>query len=207
MTSPLVLALDAMGVIYDHSDDVAELLVPYVRSLGCTMSLDEINERYIQCSLGRSTSSQLWEQLGVANRASDVDYISHHRLTPGVLEVLALAQSRGWLATCLSNDVAEWSLLLRRRFALESFITHWIISGEVGARKPDPSIYEHLVATVSVSGEGILFIDDREKNLRVPLVAGWHCIEFGSTPTSESPDIQRVRSMPDLEAILKEFSF
>ena len=126
MTSPPVLALDAMGVIYDHGDDVNELLVPYVRSLGCTLTEDEINAYYIQCSLGRTTSTQLWGELGVANRANDIDYVSRHRLTPGVMDVLRMAKTREWTLACLSNDVAEWSLLLRRRFVLEGLITEWV---------------------------------------------------------------------------------
>ena len=163
MTSPPVLALDAMGVIYDHGDDVNELLVPYVRSLGCTLTEDEINAYYIQCSLGRTTSTQLWGELGVANRANDIDYVSRHRLTPGVMDVLRMAKTREWTLACLSNDVAEWSLLLRRRFVLEGLITEWVISGEVGCRKPEWPIYENLIESVGVSGKGIVFVDDREK--------------------------------------------
>jgi len=206
MTSPPVLVLDAMGVIYDHGDDVNELLVPYVRSLGCTMSQSQINACYIQCSLGRITSTQLWEELGVANRANDVDYVSRHRLMPGVMDVLRLAKLREWTLACLSNDVAEWSLLLRRRFALESFITEWVISGDVGSRKPEWPIYEQLMASVGVSGESIMFVDDREKNLRGPHEAGWQCIAYGHTPSEEFRDIPRVASMVELETILKEFS-
>lgn len=206
MTSPPVLVLDAMGVIYDHGDDVAELLVPYVRSLGCTMSQSEINAYYIQCSLGRTTSTQLWEELGVANGANDVDYVSQHRLTPGILDVLRLAKSREWTLACVSNDVTEWSQLLRRRFDLESFITEWIISGEVGSRKPEWPIYEQLMASVGASGESIIFVDDREKNLRGPHAAGWQCIAYGQTPSEAFRDIPRVASMVELETILKEFS-
>lgn len=176
MTSPLVLVLDAMGVIYDHGDDVDELLVPYVRSLGCTMSQSQINAYYIQCSLGRTTSKQLWEELGVADRANDVDYISHHRLTPGVLDVLMYAWSNGWVVACLSNDVAEWP------------------------------IYEQLMASVGVSGESIIFVDDREKNLRGPHAARWQCFAYGHTRSEEFRDIPRVASIPELEAILKGFS-
>jgi hypothetical protein len=36
---------------------------------------------------------------------------------------------------CLSNDVSEWSKLLRERFGLSEYITDWFISADIGVRK------------------------------------------------------------------------
>jgi len=57
---------------------------------------------------------------------------------------------RGIAVACLTNDVSEWSALLRRRFELETRIRPWIVSGDVGARKPDPQIFAVLQRALDV---------------------------------------------------------
>ncbi|MCL1922605.1 MAG: hypothetical protein FWG15_01830 [Propionibacteriaceae bacterium] len=52
-----VLALDAMGVIYRHADDVEELLIPYLRDRGCVVPTAQIEELYHRCSLGQISST------------------------------------------------------------------------------------------------------------------------------------------------------
>ena len=60
--------------------------------------------------------------------------------------------------------------------------------------------------SVGVSGESIVFVDDREKNLSGPHQAGWTCIAFGHTPSEEFQDIRRIATMYELETLLKELS-
>ena len=60
--------------------------------------------------------------------------------------------------------------------------------------------------SIGVSGESIVFVDDREKNLRRPHEAGWTCIAYGHTPSEEFQDFRRIASMSELEMLLKEFS-
>jgi hypothetical protein len=57
---PAVLAIDAMGVLYEAADDVGELLVPYLRGLGCRLPPDEIERLYTRCSLGELSSTGFW---------------------------------------------------------------------------------------------------------------------------------------------------
>jgi|GEM_PF-4675402 len=47
------IVLDAMGVIYASSDDVAELLVPFVIKAGGIKDLEEIARQYTLASLGK----------------------------------------------------------------------------------------------------------------------------------------------------------
>lgn len=157
-----ILVLDAMGVLYRHADDVADLLVPYLRELGCGLPTNQITAEYTRCSLGEFPSAQLWHRLGVAG--DDTAYCARHELTPGMPGLLAEATGRVRLA-CLSNDVTEWSVRLRRRFGLERWIGTWVISAEIGYRKPDPAAYRILLATLDARPDDVLFVDDRERNV------------------------------------------
>ena len=65
----------------------------------------------------------------------------------------------------LSNDVPRWSIKFRRLFEIEVAIDPWIISGDVGHRKPSPVIYQRLLAALRVPAHKVVFVDDRFKNL------------------------------------------
>ncbi|MHB1614236.1 MAG: hypothetical protein ACYCYA_07915 [Actinomycetes bacterium] len=60
-----VVVFDAMGVLHDHSDDVADLLVPYVSGRGGTDDPKPVTGAYTERSLGRRQPGEFWRQLGV----------------------------------------------------------------------------------------------------------------------------------------------
>jgi HAD superfamily hydrolase (TIGR01509 family) len=182
-----VVALDAMGVIYRSADDVTDLLVPYARSLGCRLEEDRILQAYVECSLGAMTSSELWEQLGVAG--DDEEYCRGHELTDGVPDALERLEAAGVTLACLSNDVSEWSLLLRGRFGLDRHIRTWVISGDIRVRKPDPRAYDALARALDVAPRDILFVDDRAKNVQAARAAGLNSILY--EPTGPVLDVAR----------------
>ena len=49
------IVLDAMGVIFRAADDVADLLIPFVREAGGNMNANEIESAYLDASLGPTT--------------------------------------------------------------------------------------------------------------------------------------------------------
>lgn len=173
-----VLALDAMGVVFSAADDVAELLVPYLREQGCTLDDAEIEEVYTACSLGLMTSAQLWERCGVDG--SDDDYCSRHELTPGTTELLADVAGSVDRILVLSNDVSEWSRLLRDRFGLTRWVPDWVVSGDLGVRKPDSRAYEALVNAAGVPAADIHFFDDRPRNVDAAREGGLQAHLFSS---------------------------
>ncbi|MDR1449963.1 MAG: HAD-IA family hydrolase [Propionibacteriaceae bacterium] len=158
-----VVALDAMGVIYEAADDVSHLLLPYLRSKGCESSPNEINRLYRACSLGQFSSAEFWRRCGVSG--SDAEYCSHHAMTPGMREFICDCQALGLTVAVISNDVSEWSRLLRQRFALDALIASWTISGDVGSRKPDKAIFDKALRSLGVPPRNVFFFDDRPANV------------------------------------------
>jgi FMN phosphatase YigB (HAD superfamily) len=193
-----ILALDAMGVIYQSGDDVAELLVPYI----CKHreeSAERIKSLYHQCSLGAFASSVFWEQLGLSPETED-DYLSNHCLVSGAKEFIADARESFDMIWCLSNDVSEGSFTLRRAFDLETLFDGFVISGDVKIRKPSPEMYEAFCAISRSKPEEILFIDDRPGNVFAAKSCGMKSILFGeqSEPIQGLPhahDYSELRSM------------
>lgn len=162
-----MVVLDAMGVIYTSGDDVADLLIPFARKHGCQLSAADITSLYLQCSLGRYSSGALWQRLGLKGNPDELDesYLQQHTLMPGLHSFLHTLHTWNLPIACLSNDVAEWSRKLRKIHALEGVIASWIISGEIGIRKPDPGIYQYCLSLLQLPAQACLFLDDRLPNL------------------------------------------
>lgn len=193
-----VVALDAMGVIYRSADDVTDLLIPYARAHGSRLEPQRVLEFYVECSLGRMRSAELWERLG-ASRASDEEYCSGHELTEGLLPALERLNARGMRLACLSNDVSEWSLVQRRAFGLDRYVQTWVISGDIGVRKPSPEAYGALVRAVNVDPCQILFVDDRMANVRAARAAGLASMLYA--PTGPKLDEDGRRTLPTMDEL------
>jgi HAD superfamily hydrolase (TIGR01509 family) len=86
-------------------------------------------------------------------------------MTPGMTELLELWSQEGYRLACLSNDVVEWSEVLRRRFGLTRWIDIWVISGDIGLRKPDPLAYRRLLDALGTDSSEVLFMDDRARTV------------------------------------------
>jgi len=165
------LVLDAMGVIFQSADDVAELLIPFIAKHGGNSSEEIIQSAYLEASLGKISPEAFWIQVNVSPDLEDA-FLSRHSLNPGILELLSQASDNAVPVWCLSNDVGRWSRKLRSNLGIDRFLAGSIISGDVGVRKPDREIYDVLVEASGHKAEDLLFVDDREKNVLAAREAG-----------------------------------
>ena len=177
--SKRVLVLDAMGVIYRSADDVTELLVPFVRQHGGSRDAKYITREYRSSSLGRMSSAELWQNLGVSPTLED-EYLASHSLSPGFREFLQTVLPHVDSLWCLSNDVSIWSQKLSERNELVAHFAGFVISGDVGIRKPDPGIYNVLLSRVGRPAHECIFVDDRVANLDAAQLLGFQTVLFGS---------------------------
>src|SRR5512142_1209032 len=120
MPEILSIVLDAMGVIYRTGEDVAELLVPYVAAQGGADAA-HVQAEYARASRGEQTAAEFWRRVGLDDGHEDA-YLAGHAIAPELMPFLEWATRSGYRLACLSNDVSEWSVKLRRRFGLERYI-------------------------------------------------------------------------------------
>ena len=83
---------------------------------------------------------------------------------------------------CLSNDVSEWSKKLRGRFGLEGYFQGFVISGDVGACKPAPAMYQCLLDQAGIQPGDAVFVDDRLRNVKAAEAMGIPAILFKPAP-------------------------
>ena len=177
-----VVALDGMGVLYREGDDVNKLLVPFARQHGSIVPDEEIVLRARQLSLGRMTSADFWQAIGVAGDPNqlDADYLALHQLTPGVVRYLRALRDSGVRAACITNDAAAWAMKLRSGHSLEGLIDPWVVSGSVGVRKPDAPLYEVLRRVTGEPRSAILIVDDDLDNLDAAAALGFGTAWFSA---------------------------
>ena len=61
--------------------------------------------------------------------------------------------------------------------AIKDYFDFFFESSELGMRKPDPRIYEHVCDTLSVSPDSIVFLDDIGRNLKAAKLLGFTTIK------------------------------
>src|SRR5207248_9854927 len=95
-----------------------------------------------------------------------------------VTEFMAAMQREGLRVGCITDDVAEWALRQRRRYGIEDGIGQWVVSGEVGVRKPAAGIYERFLAEAGCGAADCMFIDDTVENLDAAAALGFRTLRF-----------------------------
>ncbi len=162
-----LLVLGGVGVIWDVGTDPEGLLVPFVRQRGGVANPQEIAERYRAASLGHVSANDFWSSVGITGIEADLDaeYLSQVGIRSDVVPFLDRMKERNLQVACLTNAVFPWSVQLKNRFGLDDLIQHWVVSGEVGARKPSQAMFEALRRMTGVSFHNMLLIDSDSATL------------------------------------------
>ena len=84
-----------------------------------------------------------------------------------------------------------------------TYFKGFVISGDVGSRKPDPAIYHCLINQVEAKPSDMVFVDDKTENLETALRLGFDTILYSpASSNSISKKHQIVRSLEELLVLL-----
>ncbi len=97
-----------------------------------------------------------------------------------MIDWAAQLQAAGIRTGILSNlgDAMEVGILAR--FAWLADFAHHTFSHRLGIAKPEPAIYAHAAEGLGTAPENVLFLDDREENIRAAHAAGMQAIMYTS---------------------------
>jgi len=101
----------------------------------------------------------------------------------GAVEILKELRDRDVPLYALSNWPAETFPLARQRFDFLGWFHGIVVSGEIGAIKPEPRIYEVLLERFAIDPLRAVFIDDVAVNAAAARAFGIHAIHF-TTPAA-----------------------
>jgi len=109
----------------------------------------------------------------------------------GTVEILAELRQRGTPLYALSNFSAETFPPALQRFDFLRWFGDIVISGEVGIIKPDPRIYEIMLARFAIDPQRAIFIDDVAANAEAARPFGIHGVHF-TTPAALREELVRL---------------
>ena len=197
------MVLDAYGVIYDEHG-VREPLIPFLQEQGCTLSEVAIWQQHFEVQLGHCSYPEFWERVGLGSTPADELFeatLQLYSLTPGLLDFLASMRALKLPVACLSNDAADFSLRHRQRYGLEELIDPWIISGNVGKRKPDRAIFGLLLLRTGLTASDCLLADDRIEMLDAARAIGFQTAHFG--PAHEECSHPHMTNFQELDGFVR----
>ncbi len=110
----------------------------------------------------------------------DADTVVWTRPNTAMMDWAARLHRAGIKTGILSNigDAMEVGVL--ERFPALADLSHHTFSHRLGVAKPDAAIYRHAVEGLGAPAEDILFVDDKEENIRGAREAGMAAIQYSS---------------------------
>jgi len=156
-------------------------LIPFLQEQYPQLDVNLLRDLYYNhVSLGKISSEQFFGRLGLPNVANE--YLDKClKIDPGFFDVIKNLKDKYALVMC-SNDVSEWSQFLKIKFKFDKYFAHYFISGDVGFRKPDLSIYRFMLEKLRILGDQCIFIDNSLKDLESAAKIGITTIHFKRGP-------------------------
>ena len=113
----------------------------------------------------------------------DVLLVPSYTINEAVLDRIGSLRANGIRTGLLTNTFAEFRPTLERDLDLQLFDAV-VESYAVGARKPEPSIYEAMAAALDVDHAEIVYLDDFPQNLAPARALGWRTIHVTEVPAA-----------------------
>jgi 2-haloacid dehalogenase len=96
----------------------------------------------------------------------------------GTVAVLRELKELGLLLYALTNWSQETFPEARRRFAFFDWFEGVVVSGEERLLKPDPAIFERMMARYGIATAGTVYVDDSARNVETAAGLGFKAIRF-----------------------------
>ena len=199
-----LVVIGGWGVLLQPADPAGELLIPFLRRAGSTASSEEIRNAYHLATLGRLTPNQLWEACGLQGDPTweHGPYTEGTTVSPGAADFVRSLLRRKIRVACITNDVSEWSWRLRSWTGFEA-VEPWVISSDIGMRKPDPGVFEMLRRVAEVSFVNCLVIDSDPRTLDTARSLGMSTALFGALGAEQPPTAVAHPSVGDFTSLLR----
>jgi HAD superfamily hydrolase (TIGR01509 family) len=142
--------------------------------------------------IGRISGEKFWQQaIRQWNIQSSAEVLSHlwcssYQLDEGTVRLVDRLKIAGHELLYLSDNTAEKVAYLDAKYAFLQKFDDGIFSHLVNCRKPDPKIYELLLAIASHPADACIFIDDKPANLEPAKKMGMKTIAFENCAHLES---------------------
>lgn len=193
LTSPL---LDSFAALQDSSGISLEALGNAMAAIwkrnGAHPLFELETGRMTEAAFLAALSDELTAQLGRPTELHGFGerYFAHLDPNELMIEYMRQLRGRGLKMAICTNNVREWEQLWRAKLPVDEIFDVVVDSAFVGARKPEPRIYEITLERLGVAPHSSLFVDDVEVNCNAAGDLGIEVVWFRSTEQAIE-DIER----------------
>ena len=216
---------DLDGTLFDHDSAVKDGVEDFRNHISDFHTIDphefyvkwqELSEKYMDLYLEKRLSfseqriqrvQELFLSYGISIRAEQAEryfeiflerYEANWRLFADVEETLE-ALGRDHSLGMITNGNSEQQRKKYDHFQLDRFFHTVIISGEVGASKPDRAIFDHYTTTVGTTPEKCFYVGDKLKiDALAASEAGLKGVWLNRKNSEKNDRVQTIHSLSEL---------
>jgi putative hydrolase of the HAD superfamily len=123
------------------------------------------------------------------------EFLDHFRrwprgLFPGARELLCDLEGAATRACFSNTNALHWNDQFRA-FELDRLLEHTFLSFELGLVKPDREAFEHVVESLGVGPERVLFLDDNQLNVEGARAAGIDAVRVVGVEAARAELVRR----------------
>ncbi|MGI8429783.1 MAG: HAD family hydrolase [Solirubrobacteraceae bacterium] len=183
LTSPLIEAFIALGASLGMSLETLGIAMAAVTENGSNPLFELETGRISEASFLHTLGAQLSAQLGREIELHGFGERYFEQLHPNerLIEYMRELRDRGYKLAICTNNVREWEALWRAKLPVEEIFDVVVNSALVGARKPEPRIYEVTLERLGLPPGAALLLDDVELNCAAARQLGIGAVQFRST--------------------------
>ncbi len=138
-----------------------------------------MSEKEFLAALARELSEQLDRDVELAGFGEQ--YFEHLEPNREMIDYMRSLRERGYRMAICTNNVKEWEERWRSMLPVEEIFDVVVDSAFVGARKPEPRIYEITLERLGVEPAAALLVDDIEINCDAARELGIRAVRFKSS--------------------------
>jgi epoxide hydrolase-like predicted phosphatase len=183
LTSPLV---DSFAALQNDSGipvaALGEAIMAMAEKTGANplfeLETGRMSEREFLSGLDRELSAKLGRDVHMHDFGER--YFGYLEANERVIEYMRELRGRGYKMAICTNNVREWEDRWRAMLPVDEIFDVVVDSAFVGARKPEPKIYEVTLERLGVPAGRSLLVDDIEMNCDAARELGMHAVWFRS---------------------------
>jgi putative hydrolase of the HAD superfamily len=184
LTTPLI---DSFAAVQDSSgislEELGKAMAAVAIRAGANPLFELETGRMTEADFLRRLGEQLTEQLGrpVEMHGFGESYFEHLHPNGRMIDFMRELKGRGYGLAICTNNVREWEQMWRAKLPVDDIFDTVVDSAFVGARKPEPRIYEITLERLGVEADAAVLIDDIEVNCTAARKLGMAAVWFQST--------------------------
>ena len=193
------IIFDMYGVIIKEAKGN---FIPYVYERLPDTDKPQLKQWFTQAGSGLLTSNEFLTLLGFDDPEYHMkNYVENYLTMDGGFYNFADEFCGKYDFALLSNDVSAWSEYICEHYGLNGYLSHKIVSADIGLRKPDPAIYTLALERISADPADCVFVDNKAENVRVAEHLGIKGVIFGNEESDSN--LLRARDFAELAELMK----